>query len=126
MIGSVLAVRNQTGCVSNSALGGRLGEGLQQPAPSIGRIDSSANRLALVAETFEVAVLELDAGGIGAVRMEAHFHFSDHIGIKLEFAVQLPAEHHACGRIPHQHTAPLALGAVLAALEPAAANARLD
>src|SRR5687768_8026116 len=43
-----------------------------------------------------------------------------------ELGVEMPAQEQAPGRLPGKHDAPVALRAVLAALVPAAARARLD
>jgi hypothetical protein len=59
-----------------------------------------------------------------ALGNEAHLHFAEARRIVFELRIDVPGEHHALWRLPHQHVPPFAFGAVFAALVPAPADAR--
>src|SRR6185503_17403200 len=71
-------------------------------------------------------MLELDARDVGRLRDETQLDLGGGGGIVAEFAVEMPAQQQTPGRLPGEHHAPVALGAVLTALVPAAAGAGLD
>src|SRR5262245_28512990 len=102
------------------------GEQRQYPAPTALRLERAAHGLGRLAETLELAMLQLDARQRRTEHDEAHLHLGGEIRIVLPVRADLPGEHDAAGRIPHQHLAPLAFAAVGGALEPAPAGARLD
>src|SRR5262249_22634715 len=101
------------------------GEAGEAGIPALRRIEGGADGIGLIAETLEIAMLEFDARA-GAVGDELDFHLGLEARIVLPVAVDLPGEHDARRRLPRQHAAPLALGAVLAAFIPAAAGARFN
>src|SRR5579883_1607496 len=99
---------------------------IENHRPAARRVDTVAHRRRTLAEAVEVAVLELDARGGRTIRNEAQLHFRDQIGLVLELGVELPGEHEPRRRVPGQHPAEVAFGAVGSALEPAATGPRLD
>src|SRR5205823_12880236 len=76
----------------------------------------------------EAAVLELDAGRRRPLCHEANLDLARPrlVGVVLPARPEVPAEDDALGRLPLDHAAPLAFGAVGGALVPASARAGLD
>src|ERR1700724_1159715 len=111
-------------CASGRRGGGR-GEDLQQLAPAALGVEPGPHRIGLLGVALEVAMLELDAGAVRADRDETHLDLGPEARVVLPVGSDLPRQDEAVGRLPDQHVTPVALAAVDAALEPAAARPRL-
>src|SRR4029079_3933604 len=70
----------------------------------------------------ELAVLELDTGGVRAVRNESDLDLGAHRGIGLPFAIDVPAHDETTRRLPHDDLAHVRPGAVLRDLVPMSAQ----
>ena len=66
-----------------------------------------AESLGRGAETFQVAVLEVHPGPLGAECGERHLNFGAEVGVVPELGVELLRQHQAPRRIPRQHLTPL-------------------
>ena len=103
-----------------------------QTCPEVGEprrpaaIDLRATFRSIVAEPFEIAMLEANArpaiAGIG----KADLDFGQETGLVSPVAAELPAEDQPVGRIPCDDRAPLGLIAILIDLVPPTAVMRLD
>ena len=104
-----------------------LGEAVEQQCPSAAAADRVVDGLA-ADETVEVAVFDLDGGLAGPVGGEPGLDLAGVVGVGVELPrpVDLPGEHQPVRRLPGQHPAPVAFGAVDAALVPAPADAGLQ
>src|SRR5947208_13304842 len=69
--------RSSSACRCGADSGGRRGREELQPAlPAVGGADRVAHRLPALAVAVEMAVLELDAGPLPALRDEAHLELA--------------------------------------------------
>ncbi len=71
-------------------------------------------------------MLQLDARARLAIGDEAHLDLRLQIRIMLPIGADVPGEHQARWRLPREYAAPVAGASIVAALVPAAADARLD
>src|SRR5689334_24567553 len=71
-------------------------------------------------------MLELDAGASRAFGNESHLDFGAKFGIVAPVRADAPDQHDPGGLFPDEHASPIAFAAVLAALVPAPADARLE
>src|SRR4051812_49346441 len=102
--------------------GGAGREGFEQAPPTGRRADGLADGLGVLPEAFEVAMLELDARAPGRLGGEPNLDLGDEGGVVLPLGGELPGQHHTVGRVPDQHLADVALGAVFADRVPASAD----
>src|SRR5262249_14246494 len=103
-------------------------EHLEQAAPPVWRIDCGAHGRSADAVTLEVPVLEVDARASARLRREPDVDFTRLRELRLvpPLVRDLPCEHQAARRVPHEHAAPVAVGAVLLLRVAAPAGARFD
>src|SRR5438477_7377824 len=102
-----------------------LGVEFEQSAPTAGSVDRLAHCRGAVAHTLEIAMFEIDSRAF-ALGREGDFNLGDQIRVVFPLRAELPNEDQPGRRIPHEHLANLAFGAVDIAFVPAAALARLD
>src|SRR3954462_12902139 len=78
--------------------------------------------------TFEVSVLQVDAGAIGRLRDEPYFDLAvaGRVGFQLPGRPDVPRENQARGRIENEHSCPIASTAVNPDVVDVASNARFD
>src|SRR5262249_14672078 len=89
-------------------------------------VEDAAHLIAPRSVEVKTAMLQLDARGIRALGDEADLDFRFQIRVVLPVGVDLPVEHEARRRLPRQDAAPGTGAAIVAALVPAPAGARLD
>src|SRR5262245_33531033 len=99
-------------------------EAFQEARPAARRVEGGTGLVGLLAEPFEVAMLELDPGA-ARVGDEANLDLGDEVGVVGPLGGDLPCKQHARRRLPGEHFAPFAVRTVFADLVPAAAGARL-
>src|SRR3954454_24834281 len=104
----------------------RPGEPAQEAAPALVGAEHLPHLLGALGVVLELAVLELDTGAGVVLGGEAHLDLGVEAGVVRPLGRELPDEHDALGRLTREHAAPLGLAAVLGALVPPAALARLD
>src|SRR3954454_686909 len=78
--------------------------------------------------TFEVSVLQVDAGAIGRLRDELHFDLAgaSRVGFQLPGRPDVPRENKARGRFENEHSCPIASTAVNSDVVDVASNARFE
>src|SRR6185369_8641635 len=97
---------------------------LEQPRPAAFRREAGPSRVGAGAVALEAPMLERHGRAASGLGVEAHLDLGHERRVELPLRVELPAQHEAVRRLPDQHAAPVGLAAVLAALVPAAADAR--
>src|SRR4029434_10320773 len=93
--------------------------------PCVVRVEDVAHGLGLVAVVLQTPMLQLDTRAPRRLGDKAHLHFGVELRIVAPVGGHAPSQYDAVRGVPYQHAAPVALAAVVAALEPAPAHPRL-
>src|SRR6185312_46483 len=101
-------------------------ERLEHPVPPLLRIEGLARSGGVVAETLEIAVLDVHASLAGGEGGKGNLDLRHQRGVELPVGTDLPGEHEALGWLPLKNLAPLAFRPVAAALVPASADPGLE
>src|SRR5262249_30724629 len=89
-------------------------------------VEDAAHLLASCSVEVKTAMLQLDARRVFPIGDETHLDFRLQSRIILPVSADLPVMHQTRVRFPHEHSAPVTRAAVVTALVPATADARLD